>query len=173
MCGGKELSVKVVAKTGWTTDELAEAINSEKEASGFLSLPYDAVTLLIGVNNQYRGKEKGYDLSRYQAEFPPLLDTAIAFAGGDYSKIRVLSIPDWGLTTFGQKSGRDTSVISTELDEYNKFASELSSNKGIKFIDVTTLSREVGPDASYLVEDGLHYSKRFNLEVAQKVAETI
>lgn len=171
--GGAEIGVKVVAKTGWTTDELAGAIESEREASGFLSSHYDAVTLLIGVNNQYRGKEKGFDLARYQAEFPPLFEMAIAFAGGDCSKVRVLSIPDWGLTTFGQKSGRDTSVISTELDEYNEFASNLCDTKSIKFLDVTALSRQVGPDASYLVEDGLHYSKKFNQEVAQKVLETI
>ena len=166
----EELEVKVVAKTGWTTNELAEAIDAEKCS---FKTQYDLVTLLIGVNNQYRGSEKGYDLGRYQAEFPPLLETAITFAGMDSSKVRVVSIPDWGLTTFGQKSGRDSALTSKELDEYNEFASELCKTKLVEFIDITTLSREVGPNPAYLVEDGLHYSKKFNEGIVEKLAATL
>ena len=165
-----EVETKVIAKTGWTTDELSDAIESER---GSLKSQYDLVTLLIGVNNQYRGTEKGYSFGRYQTEFPPLLETAIAFTGGACSRVRVISIPDWGLTIFGQKSGRDRSVISEELDEYNKFASELCKSKSIEFIDITTLSREVGPDPAYLVEDGLHYSMKFNEVIAEKLMTTL
>src|SRR5688572_24270855 len=42
----------IIAKTGWTTDELSAAIDEAK----IEEKRFDLVTLLIGVNNQYRGR---------------------------------------------------------------------------------------------------------------------
>jgi hypothetical protein len=173
--GKLDPSVKVVAKTGWTTNELSDAIAAEEKGEDPFKPPYELVTLLIGVNNEYRGPEKDYTLERYQTEFTSLLDTAISFAGGDCSKLRVVSIPDWGRTTFGLGSGRDTALISKELDEYNAFAKGLceQADKNIKFVDITPYSRTVVEDTSYLVEDGLHYSALFNKEVATLLLATL
>src|ERR1700760_91108 len=101
---------EIVAKTGWTTDELSAAMDAHR-----FSLPYRLVTLLIGVNNQYRGR----DLDNYRAEFQKLLQRAIDLAGGNAQRVVVVSIPDWGVTKFGRESGRDTTEIARQLDAYN------------------------------------------------------
>ena len=98
---------EIVAKTGWTTDELSAAMDAHR-----FSLPYRLVTLLIGVNNQYRGR----DLDNYRAEFQKLLQRAIDLAGGNAQRVVVVSIPDWGVTKFGRESGRDTTEIARQLD---------------------------------------------------------
>ena len=130
------MEVKVVAKTGWTTDELSTKIDEETKEGNFIS-KYSLVTLLIGVNNQYRGPEKGYTQERYEQEFSSLLDRALGFAGSETGKVRVLSIPDWGQTPFGKKSGRNLTLISKEIDAYNTFASNLCASKNVRFLDIT------------------------------------
>jgi len=138
---------RTIAMTGWTTDELDAAIDAEAPASD-----YDLVTLLIGVNNQYRGR----DLDNYVAEFERLLARAIGFAGGQPERVVVLSIPDWGVTRFGAGSGRDLAQVSAELDAYNAAARAVCARHGAAFVDITPLSRECGGDESMLAADGLH-----------------
>ena len=139
----------VVAATGWTTDELDAAIDAAQPGQ------FDFVSLLIGVNNQYRGRP----LDEYRTQFAALLERAVAFAHGRSDRVLVLSIPDWGATTFGVTSGRDTSAIAGELDAYNAAARSICDARGVAFVDITALSRQHGAAAAMLVDDGLHPSR--------------
>ena len=138
---------RTIAMTGWTTDELDAAIDAVAPASD-----HDLVTLLIGVNNQYRGR----DLGNYAAEFERLLARAIGFAGGRPERVVVLSIPDWGATPFGAGSGRDLARVSAELDAHNAAARVACTRLGAAFVDITPLSRECGDEEAMLAADGLH-----------------
>jgi len=142
------LAPKIVAKTGWTTDELAQGIAQQLADPGTYSL----VTLLIGVNNQYRGR----DLDEYRHQFVSLLDQAIGFAGGDARRVIVVSIPDWGVTRFAEH--RDRARIASEIDRFNAVNHEEAERAGAHYADITGLSRQHGADAAYLMKDGLHPS---------------
>ena len=143
---------QIIAKSGWTTDELSAAIDAE-DAHGNLQAHYDLVSLQIGVNNQYRGRS-GED---YGAEFSRLFERAVAFAGGDPARVLVLSIPDWGTTPFAQAGGRDRAQIASEIDQYNEVAATLCRRRSATWVDVTGLTRR--PDLGHeLVADGLHPS---------------
>jgi lysophospholipase L1-like esterase len=136
---------RIIAKTGWTTDELNGAIDAAN-----VTETYDLVTLLIGVNNQYRGR----DAEQYRGEFAALLRRAIGFAGGDAKNVVVVSIPDWGVTPFAE--GRDRAKIAVEIDRYNGIAREETQRAGARYVDITPISR--GGDASRVAGDGLHPS---------------
>ncbi len=154
----------IVATTGWTTDELSLNITKRK-----LVGTYDFVTLLIGVNNQYRGR----DTANYRKEFSQLLDTAIRLAGNNIKNVFVISIPDWGITPFGINSGRDTTQISKEIDWFNGIAKWITETRGITFIDITPHSRIAKNDATLIALDGLHPSGKMYTEWAQKLSEKI
>jgi lysophospholipase L1-like esterase len=139
----------VVAATGWTTDELDAAIDAARPGQ------FDFVSLLIGVNNQYRGRP----LDEYRTQFAALLERAVAFAHGRGDRVLVLSIPDWGATNFGATSGRDTGAIARELDAYNAAARAICDARGVAFVDITALSRRHGAAEAMLVDDGLHPSR--------------
>jgi lysophospholipase L1-like esterase len=136
---------EIVARTGWTTDELVAGILAASPAG-----PYDLVSLLIGVNNQYRGR----GAENYRAEFTTLLADAAGFAGGAAPRVIVLSIPDWGVTPFA--AGRDRAKIAREIDEFNAIAHDESLAAGAAWVDVTPASREMRAD--WLAPDGLHPS---------------
>ncbi|HEX2833256.1 MAG TPA: SGNH/GDSL hydrolase family protein [Thermoanaerobaculia bacterium] len=136
---------RIIAKTGWTTDELNAAIDAANVTG-----TYDLVTLLIGVNNQYRGR----DAEQYRGEFRALLQRAIGFAGGDPKKVIVVSIPDWGVTPFAE--GRDRAKIANEIDRYNAINQEEAQRAGATYVDITPISR--GNDPSLVANDGLHPS---------------
>ena len=140
---------QVIATTGWTTDELAAAIDVAAPQG-----PYALASLLIGVNNQYRGRP----LAEYRQQFEQLLQRAIAFAGEDAQRVLVLSIPDWGVTPFAGQHGRDAATIAREIDDFNATAHACCSDYGVAFIDITPVSRERGAEAAMLVNDGLHPS---------------
>lgn len=140
---------QLIATTGWTTDELAAGI-AEAAPQG----PFALVSLLIGVNNQYRGRP----LDEYRVQFGQLLEQAIGFAGGAAGHVLVLSIPDWGVTPFATSQRRDAARIADEIDRFNAVAREACQARGVAFIDITPVSREHGADARMLVEDGLHPS---------------
>ena len=141
----------IVAVTGWTTDELSGAMDAAS-----LAPPYDFVTLSIGVNNQYRGR----DVENYRAEFRALLGRAIALAGERPQRVVVVSIPDWGATRFGRESGRDTNEIARQLDAYNAVNREESARRGVAWADVCAISRKAGDATDQLADDGLHPSAR-------------
>lgn len=139
----------IVARTGWTTDELSAAMDAHA-----FHPPYALVTLLIGVNNQYRGR----DLANYRVEFKALLERAITLAGGDARHVVVVSIPDWGVTRFGKASGRDAAEIARQLDAYNAANAQIATMLHCGYVDVTAVSRDGGDRADMLVGDGLHPS---------------
>jgi len=172
---------EIVAATGWTTDELAAALDAfdagaSAGAAGAATFPgpgnggiaapaapatagetrlaWDFVTLLIGVNNQYRGR----DVGEYRDQFAALLARAIAYAGDRAGRVLGLSIPDWGVTPFAAREGRDVARVARELDAYNAAARETCERHGAAFVDITPLSRARGAEAGMLVGDGLHPS---------------
>jgi lysophospholipase L1-like esterase len=135
---------RVVAKTGWTTDELADVIDSEKIAG-----TWSIVSLLIGVNNQYRGRPA----EQFRGEFRELLETAVRFAGRKATRVLVLSIPDWGVMPVGEKANRPR--IATEIDAYNAVVKAEAVRAGARFVDVTPTSRA---HPEWHASDGLHPS---------------
>ncbi len=147
--GIKAADPKIIAVTGWTSDELIKAIKEEN-----LPGQYDVVTLLIGVNNQYRG----YLRDIYRKEFIELLNTALKYAGGKKENVFVISIPDWGVTPFAKNSGRDILQISREIDEFNAINKDETLKAGISYVDITPGSRNAATDLSLLASDGLHPS---------------
>lgn len=145
--GMRSDTLVIIARTGWTTDELSAGIdNTDIEPS------YDLVTLLIGVNNQYRGRP----LENYREEFVELLNRAINFAGNDRGRVVVLSIPDWGVTPFA--SGRDREKIAQEIDAFNNVNRQESEYAGVAWLDVTEISRLATDRPELLAPDGLHPS---------------
>lgn len=139
---------KIIAKTGWTTDELNAAILKENLGDQ----TFDMVSLLIGVNNQYRGR----DVEIYRKEFAELLNRAIKFAKNNINNVLVLSIPDWGMTPFGKKSPKQN--ISSTIDLFNKVNKEECNKMGILYIDITPDSRLADKDPGLVANDGLHPS---------------
>jgi len=138
---------EIVAQTGWTTGELMTAIASAEPQGVF-----DLVSLLIGVNNQYRGR----DIEEYRNEFASLLTQAVRFAGGGSEHVVVLSIPDWGVTPYAK--GRDRGTIAREIDLFNSVNREEAQRAGVHYVDVTGVSRKAADDPLLLAPDGLHPS---------------
>lgn len=149
----------IIATTGWTTDELAASIQEHNIMDTF-----SFVSLLIGVNNQYRGRS----VDNYKDEFTQLLDNAIAYAGNQPEKVFVLSIPDWGVTPFAE--GKDRQKIAQEIDAYNAACKEIAEAHKCHFIEITESTRKNGIRAEYLAEDGLHPSVKEYAVWAEKLA---
>jgi lysophospholipase L1-like esterase len=146
----RELNIpapQIIAKTGWTTDELNAAIDAANPQG-----PFDLVTLLIGVNNQYRGR----DAEEYRREFAALLQRAVGFAGGNPQKVVVVSIPDWGVTPFAE--GRDRAKIAREIDQYNAINQEEAQRAGASYANITLISRRSDPEL--VAADKLHPSAK-------------
>ena len=139
---------RIIAKTGWTTDELKKAINDSS-----LDYPYDWVSLLIGVNNQYRGR----DLDEFKLQFESLLFEAIAFSGNRKERVFVISIPDWGSMPFAKD--RDPNKIAIEIDNFNQIIYEVCAFENIKFIDITPITRNIYSNPNWIAKDSLHPSK--------------
>ena len=149
----------IIARTGWTTSELSEAIKQSGNQK-----TYQLVSLLIGVNNQYRGQ----DIERYRTEFRALLQTATRFAGGKPERVFVLSTPDWGVTPYAAGSGRDRQQIAKEIDAFNDVAQEECQKAGIVYVDITPTSRTAATDPSQIAEDNLHFSGKQYRQWAEK-----
>lgn len=144
---GREVTVQFIAQTGWTTGNLESAINAST-----LSPPYSLVSLLIGVNNQYQGQP----FSAYTNGFPALLARALTLAGGDTNRVLVVSIPDYAYTPFGQT--RNPAQISSALDMYNATNRMYAGRAGVRYFDITPISREGLIDPALVAGDGLHPS---------------
>jgi lysophospholipase L1-like esterase len=149
---------EIIAKTGWTTDELQQGIKNN------LLLPaYDLVTLLIGVNNQYRER----NTEEYSRHFENLLENAIDLANGKPQHVFVLSIPDWGVTPFAVD--RNRSAISTAVDQFNKINKVLTEKFACHYVDITAGTREAATDESLLADDKLHPSGKEYARWAEKL----
>ncbi|RZK52744.1 MAG: SGNH/GDSL hydrolase family protein, partial [Hymenobacter sp.] len=140
---------RLVARTGWTTAELQKAIRKAKNLK-----TYGLVSLLIGVNNQYRGQT----VALYRTEFRALLATAIGLAGGQAGHVVVLSIPDWGQAPFAEAEDRDHTQIAAEIDQFNLAAHEECQHADVAFLDITPSTRAAAGEASQFTADGLHYT---------------
>ena len=156
---------KIIARTGWTTTELLSGIQNSQ-----LDSVYNLVTLLIGVNDQYRGLGINY----YRDGFVKLLNKAIEFTGNDRNRVIVLSIPDYSVTPYAQ--GGDTARIRQELDQFNSLNRELSLQAGVHYVNITPISRKALKDKTYLAPDNLHPSGKMYgewVELVVLIAEKI
>ena len=141
-----EVEPTIVAKTGFTTDELLEAL---QEAS--LLISYDIVSLLIGVNNQYRGRS----IEEFENQFKILVDKALSFVEGDFKRMFIVSIPDYGYTPFGHEKQQE---ISLQLNNFNEISKKIADIKGIKYFYITDISRRGIEEPNLIASDGLHPS---------------
>ncbi len=155
-------SAEIIAKTGWTTDELQAGINNTH-----FSASYDFVSLLIGVNNQYRGRP----VDEYAGEFEALVNQCIRFAENKRDCIFILSIPDWGVTPFAE--GRDRAAIAKAIDAYNAVNKSIAGKYSIPYVDITAGTREAAHDNTLLAADGLHPSGKEYARWAGKLADAI
>jgi len=147
------IDVEIIARTGWTTGDLISAID-EKVPAG----PYDLVSLLIGVNNQYQGR----DTAEYRNEFVDLLQAAIKLAGNNSGNVLVLSIPDYGVTPFA--SNKDPEKIAREIDAFNTINLEETLKTEAAYVNVTPVSRKAADDSTLIAKDGLHPSGKMYSE---------
>jgi len=154
--GGLPTEVTIIARTGWTTQELWDGIQARQ-----IKPPYDLVSLLIGVNNQYRG----YDINEYCEQFVFLLNKSIEYAGGNPKYVIVLSIPDWGVTPFAHGQGGER--IARDIDAFNAVNREESEKAGAQYVNITPISREAAHDKTLIAPDGLHPSGKMYMEWAK------
>jgi lysophospholipase L1-like esterase len=153
---------EIIATTGFTTDELDKAID---EAN--ISKQYDIVSLLIGVNNQYRGRS----IENFEMGFEKLLQRAIQFANNKPRHVFVLSIPDWGVTPFAE--GTDRKKIAEEIDAYNVVCKNAAQKLNTHFIDITTSQRIDGGKDEFLAADKLHPSGKEYAKWAGRVMDNL
>jgi lysophospholipase L1-like esterase len=154
---------EIVAVTGWRTNDLRKALDDR-------SLPhdYDVVSLLIGVNNQYQGKS----VTEYEAEFQDLLKRAISYAGGDKTRVFVVSIPDYAFTPFGQEKQHE--VITKQIDAFNSANKTIASKNGVTYVNITDISRRGLKEPDLIAKDGLHPSgKMYALWVERIMKELV
>ncbi|MES2265523.1 MAG: SGNH/GDSL hydrolase family protein [Bacteroidota bacterium] len=150
----------IIAVTGWTTGELKQGITQR----GITKHDYNIVTLLIGVNNQFRG----YSKDDYRKEFIELLNTAINYADGNKQHVFVLSIPDWGVTPFAKNGGYDAQKVSAEIDQFNAVNKQETERTGVTYVDITPASRRASYTPDLIAGDGLHPSATmYSLWVSQ------
>lgn len=152
---------KIIAVTGWRADDLQNGLDNSS-----LTQDYNLVSLLIGVNNQFQGKP----LSEYQGQFEVLLDRAIRYAGGDKSKVFVVSIPDYGYTPFGMEN---QSEISGQIDAFNAVNKSIAEKKAVTYIDITDISRRGLKDRSLVADDGLHPSGKMYALWVERILENL
>ena len=151
----------IIVRTGWTTDELMAEIERQQPQG-----PFDLVSPLIGVNDQYRGRSS----DEYRRQFRQLLHTAIAYAGGHAAHVIVLSIPDWSVTPFA--AGHQRAAIAAAIDHFNAINRQETTQAGACYVDVTPVSRQALQDASLLATDGLHPSGKMYTQWVELVLPT-
>ncbi len=159
---GIQTDITIIARTGWTVKELRQGIQANPPTGN-----YDLVTLLIGVNDQYRG----YPSEGYREDFRFLLGKAIAYAGETPDKVVVLSIPDWGCTPFA--ADRDRELVSRQINEFNRINLEETKNAGAHYVDVTQISRLATDDSDLVADDGLHPSGKMYAMWAEQVLPVV
>ena len=140
---------EIIAVSGWTTTNLINELNTKSPQNN-----YSLVSLLIGVNNQYRGGS----IEDYKTEFTLLVNRSIQYAGNNRNNVFVLSIPDYSVTPFAQNT--DTQKIASEIDSFNLANKTISAQLGVNYLDITPISREAVNDPALIARDGLHPSGR-------------
>lgn len=159
----------IVAQTGWTGDELEVALDAADDS--LVAPPYALVSLLIGVNDQYRGRSP----SQFEPAFARLLKRAIGYAGGEARRVLVLSIPDWGITPFAAAEGCDSATVSAAIDAYNALSRSHCEASDAAYVDITDLTRQAQTRPELLAADGLHPSgldyQRWALRVEKRLRQ--
>lgn len=150
-------SPEIVARTGWRTVQLISAIEEAE-----LKSTYDLVTLLIGVNNEFQGESS----AKFKKDFIELCESSIRLVGGKKNAVYVLSIPDYGFTPFGR---RKQEQISNRINEYNEIVQAVSKSLGIRFIDITAISRKGLKETQLIANDGLHPSGEMYAEWVKEI----
>ena len=140
-------TLQIIAQTGWRVDQLNEAMNNSD-----LEAPYGLVSLLIGVNNQYQGQKA----NSFKPEFIEILERSLKLVDNRKERLFVVSIPDWGASPYGETLNR--TQISKEIDEFNSVLKEESEKRGIRYFNITTISRRALTDNSLIASDRLHPS---------------
>lgn len=148
VAGGRPAEIRVLAATGWTAAEAHAALLARRPAPAF-----DAVTIQVGVNDQYRSGAP----ESYRADLEALLADVVALVGGSPGRIVVVSIPDWSVTPHSE--GRDATAASAAIDAHNAAAREAAAAIGARWADVTQISRLAAADPALLAPDGLHPSR--------------
>jgi lysophospholipase L1-like esterase len=148
----------IVARTGWTTDELSAGIDAAHPSG-----KYDLVTLLIGVNNQYRGRSA----DEFRVQLRALVHRAVAFAGGNAAHVIVIAIPDWGVTPFAE--GRDRAKVGREIDAFNAINKDEAASVGAHFVDIRSIAKRAGSESALVAHDGLHPSAAMYAEWTQLI----
>ena len=156
--GAPMAAPEIIARTGWTVRDLSEAMDAAEPRG-----PYGLVTLLIGVNDQYQGS----DPESYRKDFGVLLRRAVGLAGGEAGRVVVLSIPDWSVTPFAERSGRNREQIAAEIERFNRMNRDEAERVKARYVDVTPVSRQARADRSLLASDGLHPSGAMYAEWAR------
>ncbi len=140
-------TLQIIAQTGWRVDQLKEAMNSSD-----LEPPYGIVSLLIGVNNQYQGQ----NANDFRPEFIEILEKSLKLVENRTERLFVISIPDWGASPYG--FGFDRAKVSKEINEFNSVVKEESEKRGLRYFNITTISRRALIDRTLIASDGLHPS---------------
>lgn len=151
---------QIIARTGWTTSELLSAMDKANPEES-----YDLVSVLIGVNNQYRGQ----DTTRYRAELKTVLTRAVNLAGGRNDRVLVVSIPDYSVTPFVAGYGLDPQKISRELEYFNEIKRAMSKEMNLFYVCITDISLRAKEEASLLAGDGLHPSAEMYKEWVERL----
>ena len=152
-------TLQIIARTGWRVDQLKEAMNSSN-----LEPPYGLVSLLIGVNNQYQGQ----NANDFRPEFIEILEKSLKLVNNRKERIFVVSIPDWGASPYG--FGFDRAKVSKEINDFNSVVKEESEKRGLRYFDITTISRRALLDRTLIASDGLHPSgKMYKLWVDKMI----
>lgn len=150
---------EIVAQTGWTSSELAEQLLKTE-----LNPQYDFVSLLIGVNNQYRH----LSLDNFRNDFEYLLKKSIHLANGKPEKVIVMSIPDWGCTPYAKE--KNSAEIAVEIDSFNHVCKRFAEKYSTQYLEITTETRKESIQLSSLASDHLHYSAETHLRWATQLA---
>ena len=140
-------TLQIIAQSGWRVDQLKEAMNSSD-----LEPPYGIVSLLIGVNNQYQGQ----NANDFRPEFIEILEKSLKLVENRTERLFVISIPDWGASPYG--FGFDRAKVSKEINEFNSVVKEESEKRGLRYFNITTISRRALTDRTLIASDGLHPS---------------
>jgi lysophospholipase L1-like esterase len=155
----------VIAVTGWTTQDLLQAMRKAQ----LDDKQFDLLTLLIGVNNQYRGQS----LEEYEKDLSELMIKSLALVGDDKNRIIVISIPDWGVTPYASSLARDKAMIAAEIDRFNEKNKSLAEKTGVRYLEITEEYRSLGHMEQYLAVDGLHPSEKVYDRWAERLTEII
>ena len=145
--GYKMAAPKIIAKTGWTTGNLLDAIETELD----VQRDFDLVSILIGVNNQYQNKS----ISEYETDLNELFRKAINHSRTREKGVFAVSIPDYGATPFGEENAER---IGREIDEFNAVFRKVAEASNVAFYNITPISREAKNNPELTAEDGLHPS---------------